>query len=880
METMIRFRTLGVVDLRGLDGAEVRAVLQQPKRLGLLAYLAVASPRRFHRRDSLVALFWPELDEEHARAALRRSLYVLRAELGAEVVSSRGDEEVGVATELLWCDAVALEQALAEGDPARALELYRGTLLDGLYVSGAAPEYQDWLDRERHRLRDRAGGAARTLSERAERDGQLSEAAGWAQRALELNPDDECALQRLLTLLDRTGDRSAALRAFDGFARRMAQEFELTPSPETRKLVETLRARGEQAERRAADAAPAPSDRRGTPGTIVILPFSVRGDPRLAYLAEGMVELLAAKLDGAGGIRTVDSRTVLRFLGTSGTSGQPTIDAAAVAEHFQAGWYLVGTIVEAGGRLEATAVLYAIDGKVVASVHAAAASEAGLFDLVDELARELLAAQQVSPGTRLTRLAVLTTASLPALKAYLLGERELRSGRYFRAMEEFQQAVQADPSFGLAYYRLAAAAAGCALPDLAREFADRGFEHRGRLSPHDQLVFTAQRAWLHGAARDAESAYNTITTTYPDDVEAWFHLGDLLFHCNPLRGRSATEARGPFERVARLEPDHVAALVHLARISAIENRKAEMLDLIERALRAGPESDQALAMRALRAFTVGDQAAMAVVSDELQQARAVTVAVAFSDVALYSGNLAGAERLARGFIQVARSPELRALCHILVAHVAAAGDRWPAAAEELRRAESLDPVWGLEIRALFASLPFVMVSAAELDQLREWLARWDPTQVGPSSFPVFAMHNGLHPAIRAYLAGLLDVRAGDLGAAAARVGELSELELPVDGVVRSLLVELRARIAHAEGRTKEALGLLERAPPDLWFQLTVASPFFSLASQRFLRAELLRELGRVGEAAGWYRTIAERSPYELVYAAPARRRMAEMVTVG
>jgi len=415
---------------------------------------------------------------------------------------------------------------------------------------------------------------------------------------------------------------------------------------------------------------------------------------------------------------------------------------------------------------------------------------------------------------------------------------------------------------------------------MAREFADRGFDHRGRLSPHDQLVFTAQRAWLHGAAREAESAYNTITATYPDDVEAWFHLGDLLFHCNPLRGRSAAEARGPFERVARLEPDHVAALVHLARISAIENRKGEMLDLIERALRAGPQSDQALAMRALRAFTVGDQAAMAVISDELQRARAVTVAVAFSDVALYSGNLAGAELLARGFIQVARSPELRALCHILVAHVAVAADRWLAAAEELRRAESLDPVWGLEIRALFASLPFMMVSADELDQLRESLARWDPTQVGLTSFPVFAMHNGLHPAIRAYLAGLLDIRAGDLRAATARVRELSELELPVDGVVRSLLVELRARIAHAEGRTKEALGLLERAPPDLWFQLTVASPFFSLASQRFLRAELLQALGRVAEAAGWYRTIAERSPYELVYAAPARRRMAEMVTLS
>jgi tetratricopeptide (TPR) repeat protein len=90
---------------------------------------------------------------------------------------------------------------------------------------------------------------------------------------------------------------------------------------------------------------------------------------------------------------------------------------------------------------------------------------------------------------------------------------------------------------------------------------------------------------------------------------------------------------------------------------------------------------------------------------------------------------------------------------------------------------------------------------------------------------------------------------------------------------RSLLLELQAGIARAEHRSEEALHLLEQSWPQLWFQLTVASPFFSLASHRFLRAELLREMGRLDEAAGWYRSIAERSPFELIYAAPARVRL-------
>ena len=56
----------------------------------------------------------------------------------------------------------------------------------------------------------------------------------------------------------------------------------------------------------------------------------------------------------------------------------------------------------------------------------------------------------------------------------------------------------------------------------------------------NELVFRAQRAWLHGAVQEAESLYNTTTGTYPDDVEAWFHLGDLLFHSNPFRTKAAS----------------------------------------------------------------------------------------------------------------------------------------------------------------------------------------------------------------------------------------------------------------------------------------------------------------------------------------------------
>jgi hypothetical protein len=353
-------------------------------------------------------------------------------------------------------------------------------------------------------------------------------------------------------------------------------------------------------------------------------------------------------------------------------------------------------------------------------------------------------------------------------------------------------------------------------------------------------------------------------------------MGDLLFHSNPLRGRSAAEARKPFERVVALEPDHVAAMVHLARIAALEGRRDEMMDLVAHILRVSPQGDQAVAMRALRAFTAQDAAGMETVSRELQSARAITVAIAFTDVALYSGNLDGADALARQFMEVARSPELRALCHSLLAHLAVARGRPDAARAELGHAERLDHTWGLEVRALLATLPFAPADETELRDIYRELSAWDAGAAAPSSFVIFAMHNELHPAIREYLLGSVATRLGDVAAARDHAARLRQSAPGNGGLTDCLAAELDSTVARAEGNTGEALVILERSRPRLWFQLTVASPFFSLASRRFLQAELLNEAGRLTEAAGWYESIAQRSPYELVYAAAARERLLKL----
>src|SRR5438309_11864658 len=108
---MIRLRTLGAVDLKDSEGRELRPLLTQPKRLALLTYLALAGSSGFRRRDTVVALFWRGLVEEHARGSLRQGLRFLRRSLGGGFCVCRGGEVIGAARGVLVCAAIGPSEA-------------------------------------------------------------------------------------------------------------------------------------------------------------------------------------------------------------------------------------------------------------------------------------------------------------------------------------------------------------------------------------------------------------------------------------------------------------------------------------------------------------------------------------------------------------------------------------------------------------------------------------------------------------------------------------------------------------------------------------------------------------------------------------------------
>lgn len=192
-------------------------------------------------RDQIIGTFWPESDSARARNALRQSLSFLRGCLGDDALVGVGSHGVAVADSVA-CDAVQFETLLDANRKEAALSLYGGELLPGFY-SGGSIAFTEWLERRRHLLSQRAAKAAWDLSAECEASGDLPGAAFWGKRALALSPFSESEVQRLLRLLERTGDFAGAMRAFKGLQHALKTEFGTQPSSETAQLAAGIKQR-------------------------------------------------------------------------------------------------------------------------------------------------------------------------------------------------------------------------------------------------------------------------------------------------------------------------------------------------------------------------------------------------------------------------------------------------------------------------------------------------------------------------------------------------------------------------------------------------------------------------------------------------------------
>ena len=232
---------LGGIALRAIPNEAADALLAQSKVVALLAYLALSPRGVFQRRDRIAGLLWPELDQPHARGALRKVVHIARQTLGEDAVPGRGDEELAFGGDSLWCDVAAMLGAIEKGRLQRAVELYPDEgLMPGFYLPDCH-DFDAWLSDKRAALLESAVAASWALAEHLEATSQRTDATKQARHTARLAWDNERVLRRSLTMLNRLGDRAGALRQYDAFARRLKREMDAEPSKETIALVTAIR---------------------------------------------------------------------------------------------------------------------------------------------------------------------------------------------------------------------------------------------------------------------------------------------------------------------------------------------------------------------------------------------------------------------------------------------------------------------------------------------------------------------------------------------------------------------------------------------------------------------------------------------------------------
>ncbi len=218
------------------------------KALALLLYLVAEGGQ--HRREKITALFWPDSDSERGRAALRRTLVLLRQALpSADDYLLIERDRLGFNPESDFdLDLHLLDTAVRAGPSREALaqlqaavEAYRGDLLEGFSLDDA-PDFDDWASLQREYWHRQMESIFDWLSQLHAESGATGSAIDVAVRWVAHSPLNEAAHRRLMMCFFIAGNRTSALQAYETCRTLLRDELGVEPAPETEALAERIRA--------------------------------------------------------------------------------------------------------------------------------------------------------------------------------------------------------------------------------------------------------------------------------------------------------------------------------------------------------------------------------------------------------------------------------------------------------------------------------------------------------------------------------------------------------------------------------------------------------------------------------------------------------------
>ena len=305
--------------------------------------------------------------------------------------------------------------------------------------------------------------------------------------------------------------------------------------------------------------------------SMLLLPFeNLQRDRSLAWLEDGSVSMLGLNLAQWTDLTVVEHDRLHDLLARQGlVPGDPIGLEMARRMAREAGvWTVVrGEFSWAGDTLRLVARVYDVDsGERVDVARVDGRPGEDVRPLFDALAARLLDLSGAPPDAAGPGLAATTTHSLGAFRHYLAGMDQLNRWNLPAASEAFHQAVAADTTFALAYYRLAQVRGwvGTMRDTAARGALNRATRFSGGLPEPQRIAIAAYQAFLDLDMVTARALYQRLLARDRNDREAWNGLGESWFHDTAAnRSLASTQAYRALRRALAIDPVYAVPYAHL-----------------------------------------------------------------------------------------------------------------------------------------------------------------------------------------------------------------------------------------------------------------------------------------------------------------------------
>jgi len=447
--------------------------------------------------------------------------------------------------------------------------------------------------------------------------------------------------------------------------------------------------------------------------SLAVMPFqNMQEAGEFDRIGQIIQELVITDLSDIGSLRVLSSQRLFDLQKQLGRDGRATIErdiASRVARLAGAGTMLTGSVSRLGDNWIVTSQLVNVaDGTVVKSERI---DGSDLYAMVDDLTRRIrgnMGIAQLASASGDVAIQQRTSSSLAAYQHYLAGSERLNELHFDTAIDELRKAVEIDPDFGQAYYKLAIAEwwqrglevpKGESGPDSPEKVLERLGSGQLKASEKYRMLARASLALVEARFDDAAGLFREVVDAYPDEKEAWYGLGESLFHSMDEERRA--EALEAFEQSLNLDPSFTVSYRHVFDLYRAQQRYDDIIRRARTLIESKPDDTQFYAYWLGGAIAKGDDAQTAEALRQgieharspkdtaelyLEAGRAYQEIGDFNNALLYSGkSLEAGEDAPRG------ARELFGYAAVLTGHL----DEAERAFEKAAEAEKPMPaVWG------------------------------------------------------------------------------------------------------------------------------------------------------------------------------------------